>query len=233
MDNNIFEAEFLKKLTKPTVIALDLDLTLHDVIEHYDYSVNETLVHFGYDKLTQAQLDEASGDSFTNTKDLFAKFLPEALLSSAVSYYYNHFLSREIPVTAVLPGSKVLLETLQNKFDIPIVGVTNSEERIAKKILKDLNFFDWFDFVVGIKENTPSKPDPFMLRKALMYVNNVPGPHVWFVGDKMTDTKCAKAVDCTAIRFYHKQKPHDQYADFYINDHLKFVQLIAKVLNCE
>lgn len=35
-------------LQKPEVLALDLDLTLCDVIKHYHHSINQTIKHFGF-----------------------------------------------------------------------------------------------------------------------------------------------------------------------------------------
>ena len=63
----LLEDSSITSLPKPEILALDLDLTLHNVIKHYDESVNETLKHFGHESLTEEQLKNTS-DNFTNTK---------------------------------------------------------------------------------------------------------------------------------------------------------------------
>lgn len=216
-------------LHKPKILAMDLDLTLHNVIAHYDDSVNETIKHFGYEYLSKEQLDKAS-NNFINTKDMFAEFISADKIDKAIEYYFNHFLSREIPSKALIPGAGQLLASVKNEFNLPIVAITNSEQFIAKKILRDLKVFDKFDYVIGIKEGNSPKPNPQMLLQALDKVNSFTGPHVWFVGDRISDTQCAKESNCTAIRFYHKIKPEDKYADFFVNSHYQLFDLISAKL---
>ncbi len=231
MQNNNSDRQ-LNTLISPTVLALDLDLTLHDVIAHYDDSINETLKHFGHDYLTPEELEDCGGDNYTNTKDLLAKFLPEESLAAAVEYYFNHFLAREIPIESLLPGAEELICTIKKEFNLFIIAITNSEEIIARKILKDLNALSWFDYVIGIKEDMASKPDPQMLLIALKSIGVKPGPHVWLMGDRETDTLCAKKANCTSIRFYHKIKPQDPNADLFINDHYDLLKIIDDKLAC-
>lgn len=205
-------------LPKPKILALDLDLTLHNVMNHYDQSVNQTLTHFGHPALSAEDL-VTLGDNFTTTQALIAMFLPANKIDEASEYYMNHFLQREIPINALIPGAHELLNSVKHELKLPIIGVTNSEQHIAEKILRDLKIFSVFDHVIGVKDNSQPKPDTAMLIKALNSVGAKPDPHVWFVGDRHSDTQCAKAANCTAIRFYHKNKPLDENADLFINCH--------------
>ena len=231
IDNNesqvlLIEDKHVQALPRPEILILDLDLTLHNVIEHYEDSVNETLLYFGYQALTQKQLDAAGGDNFTTTKAFFAAFLPEKLLERAVEYYFNHFLNREIPASSVLPGAKELLYLVKKRISIPIIGITNSEELLAKKILADLGALGWFDSVVGIKDGRSPKPHSQMLLIALDFLKAKPGPQLWFMGDRCSDTQCAKDSNCTAIRFYDKIKPEDENADLFIDSHYHFFDIL-------
>ncbi len=187
--------------------------------------------HFGHEDLSPTQL-ELAGENFTSTKKMFSTLLPQNQLEAALEYYFNHFLSRELPPQAVLPGAHELLDLVKNIFKLPIIGITNSEQFIAKKILRDLNLFDKFDYVIGIKDSHLPKPDPQMLLAALDAIKAKPGKHVWFVGDRLSDTQCAQQVNCTAIRFYHKIKPQDQYADLFVNSHYQLFDIIKAKLGC-
>lgn len=233
IDNQILllEDQVVESLPKPKALALDLDLTLHDVINHYDYSINETLLYFGYRALNAEELEEA-GKNFTSSKDMLAKFLPEDKVDEALEYYFNHFLMQEIPPKAVLPGARELLYLIRKRFNLPIVAITNSEEFMAKKILRDLNTLDKLDYIIGVRDDFKPKPDPQMLLKALEFISLDPGPHVWFIGDRPTDTECARNTNCTAVRFYHKVKPVDNNADLFINSHYHLFNIIDSKLRC-
>lgn len=220
----------IEAIEPPKALAFDLDLTIHNVISHYNHSVNQTLLHFGYKELSNLELKQLGGNNFTSTRDLFAALMPEELLDQAVEYYYNHFLSQEIPPQAVIPGAKELLQLIKKRFQIPIVAITNSEETIARKILEDLNLTKLFDYIVGTKENIAHKPNPQMLLIALEHIKIKPGPHVWFIGDLPTDVQCAKQANCTAIRFYHKIDPQDLEADLSINNHYNLFNIISSKL---
>lgn len=209
----IIENLSLDSMATPTVLVLDLDLTLHNVVAHYEDSVNSTLLHFGFSELTHEEICK----NFVCIEDSFAKIMPAHLVKQAMEYYINHFLLREIPANSLFPGVKELLSLVKRELNLPIVAVTNSEEIVAHKILSDLGVLEFFDFVAGVKEGNIPKPDKQMLILALDAVSATPGPHVWLVGDSYSDTECAKNSGCTAIRYYHKNKPIDENADLFIN----------------
>lgn len=232
MSNNILllNNSIVDKLTPPKAIAFDLDLTLHNVIDHYHFSLNQTLLHFGFHALTDEELEQFGGDNYIGTREIFATILPKDLVDKAMKYYFDHFLNSEMSIKTLIPGSREILYMLKKRFNLPIIGVTNSDETIAKKILKDLHFTKLFDYVIGIKENTPLKPNPAMLLTALNYVKISSGPHVWFIGDMPSDVECAKNANCTAIRFYYKVNPHDPKADLNINNHYYLYNIISDKL---
>jgi hypothetical protein len=45
----------IEAMSKPQVFVFDLDLTIHDAIDHYNYSVNQTIIHFGGVSLNDQQ----------------------------------------------------------------------------------------------------------------------------------------------------------------------------------
>lgn len=217
-------------LIPPKVLAFDLDLTLHNVIDHYHLSLNSTFVSFGFPELSDSELDQFGGSNYPGTRQIFATIMPEELLDQAMKYYIEHFLNSDISPKAVIPGAKEILHLLKKRFKIPVIGVTNSDETIAKKILVDLNLTKLFDFVIGIREDIAYKPNPQMLLMALKHIKMEPGQHVWFVGDMPSDVECAKRANCTAIRFYYKIDPKDPEADLCINNHYHLFNIISSKL---
>lgn len=219
-------------LTPPKALVFDLDLTIHDVMSHYDTSVNKTLLYFGFKELSNERLIELGRSSFISSRNLFAEIVPENLVEEILEYYYNHFLNNEIPEEAILPGAKELLELVKDRFKLPIIAVTNSEEPMAIKVLNDLKINNLFDYVIGIKEDESfKKPNPQMLLTALKDMNLTPGPHIWFIGDMPSDVECAKrANNCTAIRYYTHEEPEDLEADLFINSHYNLFNIIKSKL---
>lgn len=219
----------LKNLPKPEILVFDLDLTLHNVIDYYDHAVNQTLKYFGYPELDPNQL-KIIADNFTTSNNLFEKLLPNIDQKETMDYYFKFFLEREISPNTLLPGARELLFLSKKRCKLLIVAVTNADEVLAKKILQDTKTIDFFDYIIGIKDSNLPKPSPQMLYSALGKLSVNPGPHVWFVGDKATDTECAKLAGCTAIRFYHDQLPKDVNADLFIDNHYYLFNLINEKL---
>ena len=131
-----------------------------------------------------------------------------------------------------MPGFEELIYSVKKKFNLFVIAITNSEETIARKILNDLNALDWFDYVIGVKDGMASKPNTQMLLIALESIGVKPSPHVWLMGDRATDTLCAKKANCTPIRFYHKVKPQDSNATLFINCHHDLLKIIDAKLAC-
>jgi phosphoglycolate phosphatase len=236
MNNNTPSSAILLKnhsidsLKTPKALALDLDLTIYNITSYYDEALNQTLLHFDSKELNKTELKKINGSNFTSYKEIFSKHINKELAERAEEYHIEHLLDYEIPQKSIIPGAKELLYLVKKRFNIPVIGITNSEEILAKKFLKDLNILQSFDYVVGVRKDTLLKPDPQMLLIGLENINIKPGPHVWFIGDSPNDTKCAKRANCSAIRFYHKIMPEDPNADLFTNSHHHFFNIINSKL---
>jgi phosphoglycolate phosphatase len=215
-----------KKLTKPLVVALDLDETIHDVIEVYENAFNLTRQHLGMEPLSKQQIDLLHKDGYKRTSETYNIVFGERA-TEALKYYYNTLHMNYIPEDYVFPGAKEMLAGIKSR-GVHLIAVTNSDQHIAKKILRDIKLFDFFDSVTGVKPDRVLKPDPELLRIGLKKIGQEPGKHVWFMGDSATDTQCAKITGCTAIRYYHqhKQKPEDLNADAFFTCHFEFLAAI-------
>lgn len=218
-----------KKLTKPEVIALDLDRTIHDVIEIYQSAFNLTRQHFGLEAMTPQQIEELHKEAYKPVSQVFEMTMP-GNEKAALEYYYNNLHMRHIAEEYVFPGVKEMLEGIK-AYNIPIIAVSNSEQHIAKKILRDVKLFTFFDSITGAKPGRILKPDPELLILGLAKIKKLPGKNVWFMGDDPTDTICAKLTGCTGIRYYRHVKPIDANADAYFSCHLEFLSAIEYFYN--
>ena len=213
-----------KNLAKPEVIALDLDRTVHDVIEVYQSAFNLTRQHFGLETMTIDEIEELHREAYRPTEEIFAHTMYDKA-NEAIEYYYNHLHMRDIAEEYVIPGAKELLEGVR-AHNIPIIAVTNSEQHIAKKILRDVKLFSLFDSITGVKPGRNLKPNPELLILGLAKINKKPSKHIWFMGDDRTDTICAQETGCTGIRYYRHEKPKDENADAFFSCHLEFLSAI-------
>jgi phosphoglycolate phosphatase len=214
-------------LPAPEVAAFDLDNTLHDIIEQYEQVTNLTRQHFGLPDWTKYDFYEIHKDGYIDNKTLFATVFASKC-NKALDYFYNKFHELSISRQHIYPGVTYMLYRLKYIYNLKIIGVTNSEQHMAKKALRELGIFDFFDSVTGPKGNRKFKPDTELLYIGLNKINLLPSRHVWFTGDAATDTICARNAGCSSIRFYNGDvQPIDPNADIFCNSHFQLEKIFG------
>jgi len=220
----------MKKLPIPKIIAFDFDQTLHDIIDIYNDLLNKVMDEFNHIELGKEAFEKFIKEyGYTTNYEVF-KILFGEKAEDALASYYNHFHELSLPKNSILPGVKFLLERLKTVYKLPIVGVTNMEQHMAKKTLRDIGISPFFDSIAGLKIGRRAKPNTDLLILALAKIGAVPTKEVWFIGDSASDTLCAKKAGCTSIRFYYDEKPHDPNADAFCNSHYELERSIAELL---
>lgn len=220
--------ENYKSLTMPKIMAFDLDLTIHDIITLYEKIVNDTRLFMGKRPWTDEDFRECHKTGWVSTKEVFAKMFP-GKSDIAIQFYYDRYHEITIPKHSLMPGASFMLHRIRKLYHLKIIGVTNSEQHMAKKALRDLGIFHLFDSITGPKGNRKLKPETELLIIGLNKIGAEPGKNVWFMGDSATDTLCAKDANCTSIRFYTGEKPEDPNADIFCNSHFEFEEIIASL----
>ena len=213
-----------KELTKPEVIALDLDETIHNVIAIYDDAFNQARQHLGLSPFSKEDIRAIHEAGYKRTSETYKNIFGKES-DKALQYYYDVIHKNPISEEHIFSGVREMLEGAK-KFNLPIIAVTNSDQHIAKKILRDIKLFDYFDSITGVKPDRALKPEPELLIIGLKKIGRMPGKNVWFMGDSATDTLCAKLTGCTGIRFYHTEKPIDTNADAFFSCHYEFLAAI-------
>lgn len=228
--DSISEEEIIAKyghLPVPKVAAFDLDNTLHDIIELYEKIFNQTREYMGLDFWVDEDFREVHKNGFVENKILFKQCFGSET-EEALKYYYHCYYSCTIPSDRLLPGVTYMLYRLKEVHKIKVIGVTNAEQHMAKKALRDLGIFDMFDSITGPKGNRKLKPETELLIIGLAKIGEVCSQNIWFTGDAHTDTICARNAGCTAIRFYHGNKPPiDNFADLFCNSHFALEKIIG------
>ena len=217
-------------LPLPKIAAFDLDKTVHDIIALYEKLVNETRIYMGKEPWLDEDFRDLHHNGFISNEISFAKMFP-GRGQKALEFYYHRFHQMSIPKDAILPGASFLLYRMKHLYNIKLIGVTNSEQHMAKKALRDLGIFNMFDSITGPKGNRKLKPETDLLLIGLNKIGQNPSKNVWFIGDSPSDTICAKDANCTGIRFYSTyDKPIDHNADAYYNCHFQLEKVVGTLL---
>lgn len=87
----------------------------------------------------------------------------------------------------IYDGIKHLLEKLK-KENIAMALASNAPKKSLEKILKKLEIFEYFDYIIGFDEENHKKPDPTMLIKIINYHSkNNKFFKTIFIGDSLKD----------------------------------------------
>ena len=149
----------MSKKTSKKIIIFDLDGTLIHSIPDMCIAMNKTLEHFKLKSITEEELQEFVGEGMLKLSENVLKFSGANLnlIDDFFLIYRKEYSENPYYLTTLMPGVKDILDYLLDK-NISINICTNKRQYVAEKILKLMNLFDNFDFIVGAKENVPLKP---------------------------------------------------------------------------
>jgi len=102
---------------------------------------------------------------------------------------------------------------------------TNKRERLARRLLRELELHDDFEAILGYDTLDVHKPDPRHLTETILRAGGNPEKAI-MVGDSPTDVATAKAagIPVIAVSFgYSEVAPHELGADVLIHDYAEFI----------
>lgn len=127
----------------------------------------------------------------------FEHTLDDAQLNKALDVFklkYNQIL---LDNAEIYEGIKPSLDFLK-KQGIKLAVVTNKPHECAVKMVETLFGKDFFDVIVGAREDVAKKPDPFTTNFALEKLNMKPNEAIFF-GDSDVDVLTAKNAGVEAV----------------------------------
>lgn len=184
------------------LVAFDLDGTLVDSIPDLAAAANAMRVELGLSELPREVVQGYVGDgvgvlvhrSLTASHDGVAD---EHLWQQGLPIFMRHYAHHIAHATRPYPETEVALDLLK-QLGLPLVVVTNKNELLATKLLKELNLVDYFSMVVGGDTLPEKKPSP----APLLHVAEVFGvapEQMLMVGDSHNDFLAAKAAGCPCV----------------------------------
>lgn len=120
-----------------------------------------------------------------------------ALLEEAIAAYSREYVELTTTHERLFDGSLPLLSKLREAgFSLAIA--TGKSQSGADNATKRLGLVPWFDSIHGILPNTPGKPDPAVLLRAMTALNVEPSDCI-MVGDTTYDIDLAKAIGVRTV----------------------------------
>lgn len=171
---------------KFNAVFFDLDGTLANSLEDLANSVNYVLTLKGFPTHKTECFKMFAGDGILK---MIERAVPDEYKSTPIvaelkdmfmEYYAEHYADN----TVAYNGLTELVSTLKQK-GLKLAVVTNKAQEMAEKVVEKL-FGNSFDYILGLREGIPAKPDPtgiFMAMKEL----NVKPEECAFVGDTGMD----------------------------------------------
>ena len=175
-------------------VLFDLDGTLLYTLTDVANAMNESLTHFGFPTHPVEAYKYFIGDSVEVEA---YRALPESARDDQTikkvavfsEQIYDKCWGR---TTKPYPGIPELLTTLRRR-DLPLVILSNKNDRFTKVMVKKLLPGWRFEIVQGALPDVPLKPDPTL---ALQIVNKlkIPPEQFLYLGDTNTDMQTAVAA---------------------------------------
>ncbi len=181
-------------------ILFDLDGTLLDTAPDLVEACNQTLVHFGLQKIdpnlikTKVTSGMRAMLSLGIAPDKIKDFDVEGKMRAYfANYYLKHIADLTKPFPSILDFCKKA--SLQG---IKLAVITSKYENMALKVIDKFSFKDDFSLILGCDSTPFSKPDPRPILIALEKLG-VNACDAIYIGDHLNDIKAANSAQVTSV----------------------------------
>ncbi|MDR2791935.1 MAG: HAD family hydrolase [Tannerellaceae bacterium] len=215
------------------LVLFDLDGTLLNTISDLAAATNHALARNGFPTHPEAAYPYFVGNGIMK---LFERVLPEdkrtettllALRDAFIPYYKEHDTDRTVPYRGICE----MLQELQ-QAGLLLAVASNKIHAATRKLI--FHYFPHIHFcrVVGQREHTPPKPDPFIVREILetAHINNA---EALYVGDSGVDMQTALAAGVRSCGVTWGFRPREELEafnpDFIVNEAEEIVHIIRSL----
>ena len=224
-------------MTQKFTVLFDLDGTLIDTAPDLMNAHNHVMQKFGYETKSTDEIRNLVGKgaasmigrSLWNQARKELKKIDDEKIKSKMVHEFIDYYGKNIAVESrLLPGVLDFLKWCK-KNNISMAVCTNKTEHLAVDLLKQINVYDYFEYVAGYNTFDYCKPDPRHLTNVIEIIQGELKKSI-MIGDSETDSESAKAAGLPFILV------EDGYTDKTINEiyhnHLiKDFNDIEKIIN--
>ena len=227
-------------MTQKFTVLFDLDGTLIDTAPDLMNAHNHVMQKFGYETKSTAEIRNLVGKGaasmigrslWNQARKELKKIDDEKIKSKMVDEFIDYYGKNIAVESKLLPG---VLEFLKwcKKNNISMAVCTNKTEHLAVDLLKQINVYDYFEYVAGYNTFDYCKPDPRHLTNVIEIIQGELKKSI-MIGDSETDSESAKAAGLPFILVedgYTDKTINEIYHNHLIKDFNGIDQIINKYL---
>ena len=227
-------------MTQKFTVLFDLDGTLIDTAPDLMNAHNHVMQKFGYETKSTNEIRNLIGKGaasmigrslWSQARKELKKIEDEKIKSKMVDEFIDYYGKNIAVESKLLPG---VLEFLKwcKKNNISMAVCTNKTEHLAVDLLKQINVYDYFEYVAGYNTFDYCKPDPRHLTNVIEIIQGELKKSI-MIGDSETDSESAKAAGLPFILVedgYTDKTTNEIYHNHLIKDFNGIEQIINKYL---
>ncbi len=227
-------------MTQKFTVLFDLDGTLIDTAPDLMNAHNHVMQKFGYETKSTNEIRNLVGKGaasmigrslWNQARKELKKIDDEKIKSKMVDEFIDYYGKNIAVESKLLPG---VLEFLKwcKKNNISMAICTNKTEHLAVDLLKQINVYDYFEYVAGYNTFDYCKPDPRHLTNVIEIIQGELKKSI-MIGDSETDSESAKAAGLPFILVedgYTDKTINEIYHNHLIKDFNGIEQIINKYL---
>ncbi|MBY8983128.1 MAG: HAD hydrolase-like protein [Candidatus Lokiarchaeota archaeon] len=178
-------------MNEKIVISFDLDFTLINNQEGILNSFDSAFKKYKIPQIVDTNFKRMIGLPLEEIFSKITDIKSEKLITAFRKYYKEKGLYQ----VELYPGVIQLLKILkENKMSLGVV--TSKKKELAVKLLKNLQIYQYFDFVIGETHEIKSKTD---LKIKNFFHERFPEHNYIIVGDHLSDRRLAEMLNCRFI----------------------------------
>ena len=227
-------------MTQKFTVLFDLDGTLINTAPDLMNAHNHVMQKFGYETKSTDEIRNLVGKGaasmigrslWNQARKELKKIEDEKIKSKMVDEFIDYYGKNIAVESELLPG---VLEFLKwcKKNNISMAVCTNKTEHLAVDLLKQINVYDYFEYVAGYNTFDYCKPDPRHLTNVIEIIQGELKKSI-MIGDSETDSESAKAAGLPFILVedgYTDKTINEIYHNHLIKDFNGIEQIINKYL---
>ncbi len=227
-------------MTQKFTVLFDLDGTLIDTAPDLMNAHNHVMQKFGYETKSTNEIRNLVGKGaasmigrslWNQARKELKKIDDKNIKSKMVDEFVDYYGKNIAVESKLLPG---VLEFLKwcKKNNISMAVCTNKTEHLAVDLLKQINVYDYFEYVAGYNTFDYCKPDPRHLTNVIEIIQGELNKSI-MIGDSETDSESAKAAGLPFILVedgYTDKTIDEIYHNHLIKDFNGIEQIINKYL---
>ncbi len=227
-------------MTQKFTVLFDLDGTLIDTAPDLMNAHNHVMQKFGYETKSTDEIRNLVGKGaasmigrslWNQARKELKKIDDEKIKSKMVDEFINYYGKNIAVESKLLPGVLEFLKWCKKNY-ISMAVCTNKTEHLAVDLLKQINVYDYFEYVAGYNTFDYCKPDPRHLTNVIEIIQGELEKSI-MIGDSETDSESAKAAGLPFILVedgYTDKTINEIYHNHLIKDFNGIEQIINKYL---